>query len=265
MALGALLLMLRGRWLTAGLVASLSVLVRQTNAVVLVFMIAVLWLERSRYGSAYEQVGSFLRQAGSCLLGVCAFVVFVLFNEGVAIGDRGRHAVGLHVGNVYFALFLLAVVALPSGLSAVRANINPLSRSALFPAVLLTSYAIYICAFKVNHYYNTIPAFLHNALLLWVKQSPLTLSLFFVPIAIGIAVVWSTDFVRAAHRVWIPLSAFVLVPESLIEQRYAIIPIVYWMLLRKDSSPRAELLGLIISFCLSMTLVWTILGGKYSL
>jgi alpha-1,2-glucosyltransferase len=262
-ALGAMLLMLRRRWLIAGVVASLGVLVRQTNVVVLAFMVVVLWFERARYGSWSEQLRVFLSRAWPCLLGLGAFGVFVLVNRGVAIGDRGQHAAGLHVGNLYFALFLLAIVALPTGLSALRDKREPLSRSALFTVTLFASYVVYIVAFKVDHTYNSVPGFLRNELLAWVMHSPLTRSLFFVPIAFGLASVWATGFARAAHRAWLPIAAVMLMPESLIEHRYAILPIAFWMVLRKDSSARAEVLNFIVNFSLSMLLMWIILSGDY--
>ena len=254
LALWALLSWLQRRHLTAGFIASVAVLVRQTNIAMPLLFVAMAWLERDRHLGLFAQVRALARTCWSSVLGLAAFGAFVLYNGGVAIGDQSRHELGIQVGNLYFALFLLPLTAAAPGLYELWRRRGAL-RSLLFAAALIASYLVYRYYFKVEHEYNHQHHFLHNELLMRVVRHKRTLNLFFLPIALGLAIVWTSAWSRAAFRIWLPLSAAMMVPESLIEPRYALLPIALFMLMRKDSSPFAETLGAALNAAMSVTLV----------
>jgi hypothetical protein len=101
--------------------------------------------------------------------------------------------------------------------------------------------------FRLEHQYNTHVLFMRNQVVMWVTANPLTKTLFFVPVAIGFAGIWLTPLSRTAYWAWVPVALSLLVPESLIEQRYSILPISIWMLTRRDGSAPAETLTAIIN------------------
>lgn len=253
-ALWALLLWLQHRHVTAGLVASVAVLVRQTNIAMPLLFVALAWLERDRHLGLIAQARALLRTCWSSALGLAAFGAFVLYNGGIAVGDQSRHALGVQVGNLYFALFLVPLTAAAPGLFELWRRRTAL-RSWLFAATLVASYLVYRHYFKVEHEYNHQHHFLHNELLMRVARHKRTLNLFFAPIALGLAIMWTSSWSRAAFRVWLLLAAAMMVPESLIEPRYALLPIALFMLMRKDSSPSAERLGAALNAAMSVTLV----------
>jgi alpha-1,2-glucosyltransferase len=254
LALWSLWLWLQRQHIAAGVVASVAVLVRQTDIAMPLLFVAMAWLERDRHLPLLAQARALLRTCWSSLLGMAAFAAFVLYNGGVAIGDQARHPLGIQVGNLYFTLFLIPVVAAAPSLFELWRRRRALA-SLLFAAALVASYLVYRHYFRVEHEYNLQHHFLHNDLLMWVVRHKRTRNLFFIPIALGLAIVWTSAWSRAAFRVWLPLSAAMLVPESLIEPRYALLPIALFMLMRKDSSPYAEVAGAACNAVLSVTLV----------
>lgn len=264
LALLAVLLMIKGKFSASGLVACASVLVRQTNIVVLVFMLWVAALERDTQQPWAAQLRVFVRRTWSTLLGCVAFAIFILVNHGVALGDRGYHRAGVHVGNVYFCLFLLTFTSLPVGLATLWQRRSVLT-SNVFIASLMLATVVYMTSFDVTHHYNSILTFLRNVLLHWAVRDPLTRTLFFIPALLGLAITCLTRFSRPAFWVWLPISLLTLLPEGLIEQRYALLPIALLTVLRKDASPAAEGLAVVSNAAISITLLLVLADGTWSL
>jgi hypothetical protein len=198
-------------------------------------------------------------------LGLLGFALFVFLNHGVAIGDRSNHEAGLHVGNVFFVLFLAFMVSLPVNLENIWKKRGVLVRSLPFWAALSVACGAYVLWFKVEHPYNADTSFLRNAFLMWVVSGPLPKTLFFIPIAAGLASVWATRWARRSFWVLLPIAVAALVPESLVEHRYGILPISLWLLLRRDASAAAEGLAAFTNAAISGVLILLISDGSWSL
>jgi alpha-1,2-glucosyltransferase len=252
------------RWWMAGLVGAVSISIRQTNALVLLLVLAIAWLDTDKGEQFWIWARRLLQKSWSSVLGLAGFAVFVYLNGGVAVGDRDQHQVGLHLGNVFFVLFLLAWVALPANLERLWREQRRLLQPA-FCVALLALYLSYAYLFKIEHDYNHHDGFLRNRILLWATSNVLTKTLFFLPIALGFAALWVTPLVRSAYWAWVPVCLLGLLPEALIEQRYAIVPLGLWMVLRRDASPLAEALGAVFNFGLSSWLLAGIAADRFSL
>jgi alpha-1,2-glucosyltransferase len=262
-SLAALLSMVRRRWLLASSFATLAIGLRQTNVVVPLFVGAVALLQHDKTGRILAWVLAYLRKVWLSALAVAAFVLFVWYNGGVAVGDRGRHVAGVHVGNVYFALALVWFVALPINLENLWKHRGKLA-SYWFTAALVIAFVVYLVWFKVDHPFNmkTRVPFLRNQVLLWVRASVVHKALFFIPIALGFASVWVTVLVSKRYWPLYVLALITLMPERLIESRYAILPIVFWSLLRRDGSPIAERLSVLSNAAISLWLIDVIMQGR---
>jgi alpha-1,2-glucosyltransferase len=262
-SIAALLSMVRRRWLLASMFATLAIGLRQTNVVVPLFVSVIALLQHDKTGRIVAWVFAYLRKVWLNALALAAFALFVWYNGGVAVGDRGRHAVGFHVGNVYFALALSWFIALPINLENLwkyRAKLASYG----FVAALVIAFVVYLVWFKVDHPFNmkTRVPFLRNQVLLWVRASVVHQALFFIPIALGFASVWVTALVSKRYWPLYVVGLITLLPERLIESRYAILPIAFWSLLRRDGSASAERASVLSNAAIGLWLIYVILQGR---
>lgn len=252
------------RWAIAGLVASVSIAVRQTNALVVMLVALLAFVDTPRGDSVQAWFKALLSKIWTCALGLLGFAVFVFKNHGIAVGDRESHPFGFHIGNVAFVLFLLAVVALPINLERIWRERRQLA-AVSFGLALAALYFTYAYLFRIENVYNTHEPFIRNEIVTWAASNTLTKTLFFLPIALGFAAVWTTPLIRRSYWICLPVVLVGLVPESLIEQRYAIFPLTLWLLLRRDGSTFAEGLTAIGNLAISAWLLQQVASGAWSI
>jgi len=263
-ALLTVYLMLRKHWSSAGIIGTLGIAMRQTNVALPLFVAMVAFLDHDKTGPLLDWLLSYLSKTWSSLIGLFAFGAFVWVNQGVAIGDRVSHQPGFHVANVFFVLFLAFVVSLPVNLENLWQR-RDRCLSLRFLALLTASAVLYAFWFTIDHPYNAQASFLRNALLSWVVSGPFTKALFFIPVAAGVAAIATTSLSRRSFWVLIPITIALLVPESLVEHRYGILPLSLWLLLRRDASAVAEALAVLTNAGISALFMVLISGGVWSL
>jgi hypothetical protein len=264
LALLAFYLSTQRYWVIAGFVASVSIVVRQTNALLLVLLLILALLSTPQMASFTSWLKQFSRKSWSCLVGLVGFAFFVIRNHGIAVGDQAAHPLGLHIGNVACLLFVLAFAALPVNLERIWHERERITRAS-FGVSLAALYVVYIYLFKIENEYNEHDNFLRNVVVLWATTNVFTKTLFFIPIALGFAALWTTPLLRRTDWVWMPVLILGLLPESLIEQRYAILPLALWMLMRRDGSPFAEGLTAIFNLAVSMWLLQQVASGQWGI
>ncbi|MEY4579177.1 MAG: hypothetical protein RL701_3880 [Pseudomonadota bacterium] len=252
------------RWVLAGSVGSLGILVRQTNLVMLGFTLFMALRPVDLEASLRQNVLDYFKRSATSLAGIAGFAVFAVLNHGVTLGNAAAfHQPGLHVANVYFTLGLLACTSLPVVWSTLWRR-QTLLLSTGFLTALLAAFVLYMRSFAVTHPWNITPQhFVRNAILAWATASYLSKMLFFIPIALGFALVASTKLVKPSLWLWVPLSCALLLPQSLIEQRYSLLPIALWSLFRKDTTPGAEALSVVTNAIAAVFLLLWI--DKYAL
>ena len=260
----AVYLALNERWKTAGVVGALGVIVRQTNALVLLLIALLALVEQDKTARAHQWLRAYASKTWTVALGVLGVAAFVYVNGGVAIGDRDRHEAGLHVGNLIFTLLLVGMVALPVSVERIWQNRQRLAAPAFWLA-LLVLYSAHMSLFKLEHPYNTQVNFLRNVVVVWAAKSLLTKTLLFVPVSFGFAAIWVTPMARRSCWVIVPVCLMSLLPEALVEQRYSIVPLCLWMLVRGDGSPLAEGLTATMNVTLSTVFVYLISNQIWSL
>jgi alpha-1,2-glucosyltransferase len=258
-ALWTVYFVVKRRWWAAGLVGTLAIGLRQTNVMLLLFVGLVALAEHDKSGALWDWGVAYLKKTWCAALGLLGFGLFVLINHGVAIGDRERHVLGVHVAPACFVLPLLFMAALPVNLENIwkqRARL----RSPAFLLSLMAAGAIYMLYFVADHPFNSRPSCLRNKLLIWVMSATLHKALFFVPTALGFAALWVTPWARRSFMMVIPAALTILLPEGLVEHRYGILPIAFWMLLRRDGSATAEALTAVINGCVGTLLILLVLN-----
>jgi alpha-1,2-glucosyltransferase len=244
----------------AGLFGLLSCLIRQNNIVWVVFVL--LWSYVSENGWTWTPLRQILSKYWVFLLTGMLFVVFVAVNGGVALGDVNAHPLSsLHLGNVFFLLFLSFFLFLPVFWARRREALAPLRTwpGRLGLAVL---FAVFWFGFDVDHPYNTQwgDLYMRNAVLIFFTSTWFLKLLLFVPIALAVL---SLMVAPLRQHGWLlyPFTILFLLPSWLIEQRYYLIPLSLFLLVREPVEDLVERLQLGLFFLMSAALFMVVERG----
>jgi alpha-1,2-glucosyltransferase len=262
--LATVALLLRGRFVLAGLAGSLAILVRQTNVVWLALVGLVAFMDVPEVRAAPRPLAAWLRRAWTGLLGLVGFGLFVLWNGGVAVGGRGAFAAGLHTGNVFLFLALYSVMFLPANVAALRRRARRLA-DPVFWALLVGAYVLFLATFRVDHPFNKFEGFLRNEMLSLVASSLSLKHAFFVFVAAGLASLYTTRLRRPSLYLIYPLALAILLPLRLIEHRYGLAAYVLLLVCREDDPVPVEYAAALWSMLLSGAVVYVLARGLWML
>ena len=264
MNLATLALMLRGRFVLAGLAGTLAILVRQTNVVWLALVCLAAWMDDPEVRGDPRPLTAWLRRAWTALLGLAGFGAFVLWNGGVAVGGRGAFKAGLHTGNVFLFLALYFVLFLPANAAAIRRRARQLARP-FFWVLLAAAYAVFLATFRVDHPFNKFEGFLRNEMLSVVASSFYWKTVFFLFVAGGLASLYVTRLRRPSLYLVYPLALATLLPLRLIEHRYGLAAVVLLLVCREDDPVPVEYAGVALLALLSGVGVYVLARGLWML
>ena len=244
----AILALTRDRVHVSGILMIVSVLVRQTYIVWLVLL--GLWT---------VTVAAPLRQLAtrgtSFGIGAGLFLLFVMANGGIAIGDRESNPdFVFHTENLLFMLLCFFVMFLPLILSTLPqiARLRP----ALLVGVLLSSVVLYFGTFRVDHHSNNLGLdyYLRNALLEAMTASTGAGVVTSVAMALAVLSLCVIRLRQPVQYLIYPFAALSVMPSWLIEQRYYLPAFALFMLFRESASPRVErtllAVNVVMAFCL---------------
>ena len=259
-----LALLLRGRFVLAGLVGSVAILVRQTNVVWLALVCLSAWMDHPEVRASTRPLAAWLLRVWTALLGVAGFAAFLLWYGSVAVGGRGAFKAGFHTGNVFLFLALYFVLFLPANVAAIRRRARQLARP-IFWVVLAAAYAVFLATFRVDHPFNKFEGFLRNEMLSAVDSSFLWKTVFFLFAAGGLASLYVTRLRRPSLYLIYPLALATLLPLRLIEHRYGLAAFVLLLVCREDDPPAVEYAGVVLGAALSGAVVTVLARGLWML
>jgi alpha-1,2-glucosyltransferase len=239
-----------------GVVGLLSVLARTNNIAWFAFLFVIVYVEN--YGLGLRALPRSLRRTWVYLLGLALFLVFLVWNGGIALTNKAVQPLFKFTpGNLYFLLFLFAFLFLPLNLANIPAILRLVRKRRWVLPVLLVIFFIYLLTFTNSHPYNqSFPDYyLHNGLLIWATSGLLPKTLFFLPVAFSLL---SLAVVRLRERrfYWLyPFTFLSLLPFWLIEPRYAFVPLGLFLLFKKERAAWLDWLtvGLYLPLSLLLT------------
>ena len=277
LVLSGIYLALEKRFNLSGFVLFLSLLVRQNNIIWLFLAFIIYCLDfcanklRANKSRSLSQ-SNFLGGGLVFILGIISFGVFVYINRGVALGDKLMHPGNeLNPGNIFFFLFLYFFLFLPSILKMLfdLSNKRKIGKSTyLYLLGLLVSlYLIYMFKFDVVHPYNVEwqDYFLRNKLLGFMVSSPLSKTLYFIPMGLSVIHIYQRSISSPQLLLLFCLIAIFLMPSSLIEQRYYIIPFSLLIATFPVENRSIEIITCILYLALSSIFVFLINSGRFFL
>jgi alpha-1,2-glucosyltransferase len=255
----AVLAYLRQRHLLAGLIGSLSILVRQNNVVWLVLLFVMTYYDQHGFRVNFSSIVRHLRTSWTYLLGVVGFVVFVIVNRGVAINaspepfelmiQPGGHL--LHAGNLFFSLLVLFGIWMPSLLfrAATMGRFRRAHRL-VFASVALGG-LLFLLTFVSNHPWNQKLRILGNTLLVFSRSGPGSKMLLYLPMAVALGWLCTTPLARKSMYFLYVFWAISLLPIWVIQPRYYLPQIVLLLLFRRREDPRVEMATIVYALVAS--------------
>jgi alpha-1,2-glucosyltransferase len=265
----AVLLTLRREYLVAGLVATAAVAVRQTNVIWLAMLwgMAALDLWIGVDTPSCRSARSAVQRTWTFALGAIAFVAFVVWNGGVALGDRAMHpSFGLHLENVFFMLLLFFLLFLPLCLARSREAYALLRHPPVALAALLGG-VLFFTTFQADHPYNgaRYASFLHNRILLGLSATPLARLLFLAASLVAALTVAVTPLSRRSFYLLYPATLASLLPVWHVEPRYDLVPFTLFILFRRRLAAGIEGASLAWFVALSAYLLYGTVRGRFFL
>ena len=252
----------RDRFQLTGILGALGTAVRQTS---------VVWLAMLAVWTALVNRNRPLRQVARQLLSFAGagalFVLFVLVNRGVAIGDRGSHPeMELHTENVLFMLVCFFLTFLPLIVSTLPRIVR--LPPALLAGVALGSALLFFGTFRVDHPYNAVASedvFVRNEILRLMTSSTFARGAASVAIALAVLSLFVIRLRQPMHYLIYPFAALTVMPVWLIEQRYYLPGFALFMAFREPASPAVERAMLAVNALVAVYLFEGVVRGLFFL
>jgi alpha-1,2-glucosyltransferase len=198
---------------------------------------------QSFFHKAIDATEKCLTSSGLYLIPIVCFMGFIYFNNGIALGDRqAQQFGGLYPLQIFSYLFVLGLILLPLHISNIPKILLLLKKHLWLILLLGGLFVLYMKTFKIVHLHN-FPSdyFLRNWLLYFLDGHFRYKVAAFGFIALAFLSLIVTPL-RSKENYWLyPVTILALLPVSLIEQRYYIVPFALFMLFRKPKGLAAEL------------------------
>jgi alpha-1,2-glucosyltransferase len=259
----AVLAVRRNHLHVSGIMMILSMAVRQSYVVWLALL--GVWIAAMNAGISLRQLA---RRGLSFGFAAALFLLFVLLNDGVAIGDRDAHPeMELHTENLLFMLVCFFLTFLPL-IASVLPRIRRL-HPALLVAVPVLSIALLFGTFRVDHPYNdnavTEDLFLRNELLQVITSSTIARAGASLAVAVAALSLFVIRLRQPIHYLIYPFAALSVMPAWLIEQRYYLPAFALFMVFRESASPTVERTLLAMNTGAALYLFAGIVQGRFFL
>ncbi|MDD5751045.1 MAG: hypothetical protein PHS73_00820 [Candidatus Peribacteraceae bacterium] len=229
---------LRNRVPLSAILLTLAILVRQNN-VLWMPLLAGIVLMRGTY-SALSRDGYF--RLWPFLLPCLVLALFLIIHRSPALNFSAFHPIGFFPGNIFFALALAAGI-FPSLIIGQAGRIMALLHThRKWLLVILFFLFLFHFAFTVSHPFNQDPQFWRNRVLLAVTQEWLPWVLFAFAMVLALLTMAVTRLAVRGAGLLYPCSLVYLGASWLIDARYALIPLVLFLLLRERRSWKEEVM-----------------------
>lgn len=200
---------------------------------------------------------------------LCTFLAFWAWNGSISLshGQAALHPLTFRFGNPFFTLLLAGVLLPLQALAGLRACAAYMRTRPWLLALPVAGFALYWFGFRADNPYNgALPDFIpRNAFLLkldsdatWRTSAGIAMMLAacgFAPTALRPSSAW-----------WLyPFATLFLAASWLIEQRYAIVPLVLWLAFREHRSRWIEIVTLALWLVLAVWIFLGVAAGRFFL
>ena len=267
LVLSSLYLVLKKKYNASLFLSVLSVAIRQTNIIWLFFIYVYIFLDRNRGRITYKKIISHITKHWPFLIGILGFIAAVLLNHGIAMGNQSSVHPSFYfgLGNVYWSLLLFFFLFLPTNISNYSSITGILKKNHKLIFSVLLFILITSVTFTNSHPWNQYPEHLRNRILLFFTSSFTNKIMFFTIIAYSLLSLSLIKLKSKKFYFFYPFSFLALAPLWLIESRYSIIPIILFILFRREQKKTAELITCFLFAALSLYFYWIYLHQSFYL
>jgi len=263
-----LYLILRKRYVFAGFVGFISLLIRQNNMVWLVFIMAIIYYENFGFRFSLDKIKKYARRAWTFIASFIAFLAFVLVNKGVAIGDIEKHpAFSLHVANIVFFLLLFFLLFLPINIYNFKKIVQLIKRHEIILLFLTVIMPFFLLFFVNDHPYNQMNGgsvfLVRNILLNFFMSSMLLKAILFLVVGYAILSILVTKFYKNQFYFLYFFGFSLLAFTWLVEPRYYIPFFTFFVLFRQKEHKSLEYIQITLLFLLSSFFMYLTIYTKY--
>jgi alpha-1,2-glucosyltransferase len=244
----SLYFLFKQQYTLAGIIGIASCLTRQNNIIWMLFMLVYAYHDKFGFKFSLEILKSSLKEFWVFLFALCVFWIFVFLNDGkVTINNltgQIHPSFSFHFGNIYFLLFTFFYLFLPLNI-ANRAKINDLVKQNKWVILwLLVFFVFYMLTFVNDNPNNSNPAgmyyYVNHTMLIIFTSSVFLKVLFFIPIAYSVLSIAVTELHKKSDYLLYPFTILFLMPSWMVSTRYHMIPLILFLLFRKESSKSVE-------------------------
>jgi len=200
------------------------------------------------------------------IAGIIAFIIFTFFNKGFALGDKEMHPwFSFHMGNIYIALIAFFFLFLPLNIYNFKKIVAFIKKKPIVLGFLFILFFIYIFTSSYTHHYNEerYVFYIKNVLLVFLNKNTLVKLLFFLPIAYSILSLMVTKLHENWQYLTYPAAILMLLPSSLIEHRYYIIPFSLFILFKQKQPKWVEYSQITIFIATSLGIIFGLSQEKF--
>jgi len=230
------------RDILSGVLMIVALCIRQTNVI---WLPLYAWLALSRDEAFVPSLRQALARTWPYALGIGLFLIYWICNGSVSLSKEQTTMhpdFSFHIGNLYFTLFLCALLfplQVLDGLRSFARNVRARPWLLLAP---IAAFAVFWLGFRIDHPFNQAdePWTVHNHLLQWVVSGAWSKAAFGL---IAVAAACGLSGTRLHPRsAWIlyPLTFVALASSWMIEHRYALVPIALWLAFRERQNEKIE-------------------------
>lgn len=254
----AFLLAQKKRYHWSALFSLAAVLVRQNDIVWALFIWVYGYVSANGLSFSRKTFMDYARSTIGYLLILAAFFVFIFLNHGIAIGDKVDHPLGFYMGNIYFFLAMAGFLLLPISFdSFTKLRPSRVGKIMILGAIIITLFSLMFLLFPPEIHQGNLPLhFLRNIILFYAYHQYAWI--YVLAIFIGCVTIFSLKLKKEALLL-LPFIVLCLAPSLLVEQRYAIVPFVFLLLLRPEKGRKTEFSLVLYFLFLTLGLMYMIL------
>jgi alpha-1,2-glucosyltransferase len=243
------------KYIIASCFGLLAVLTRQPNIIWVAYAFSVAVLQEVDIKLIIKELRHLTRKLWSYLVVFLTFIVFVIINKGIALGDASQHPISLNLSNLYFFLLVAFFLFLPLNIEYSKDILKLIWKRKWLIGLIIITFAIYYFTYGHPHKYNsTALSFYRHNLLLHYSCDYLSLKIISFILMWWMVLTFSLSIKNSnsPYRLilLIPFSLFSIVPLPLIEQRYYLITLILFIAFNPKQSKIGKAITLLWYICL---------------